>query len=99
MITLSHSMPTGRGNGEDVRTRLAVARRLKAERYATALADQVARTEIVDGYALRPAIGHTGGAVNLGWELLPPAGGGPAWYLRDRDMAESLINAHHRAYA
>jgi hypothetical protein len=51
--------------------------------------DQAARSEIIDGHLVRPAIGRTGRADNVGWEVHPPVG--PPWFLATRDLAIAAI--------
>ena len=50
------------------------------------LADQAARTILVNGCRIMPAIGSTGGAKNIGWELHRP--GTVTQYFYDREQAE-----------
>jgi hypothetical protein len=53
----------------------------------------------VDGYTIRPAIGNTQGAANVGWEIIPPKGGGVPWYLATRDLAVAAIPRHRERWA
>lgn len=76
----------------------ALARAARERGRRSALALQEAETVVVDGYRICPAIGRTGGADNVGWELHPPAGMGPPWYLAERDLAIAAIAAHRARY-
>lgn len=69
-------------------------RQRAAERAAEERQRQDLATEILDGYTIRPAIGSTNGAANVGWELIPPKGRGHPWYLRTRDEAIAAIPRH-----
>lgn len=77
-----------------------VARAAKAAKRAADEARQGAGTERThDGYTLRPSIGSTGGSPNVGFELIPPKGTGPVWYLRDREAALAAVPRHLGRYA
>lgn len=68
----------------------------KAAKRAADLAWQASQRLQVDGYVVQPAIGKTGGADNVGWELHPSPGSGPTWYLRTREEAIEAIERHRR---
>lgn len=51
-----------------------------------------------EGYTVRPAIGRTGGAENVGWELIPPAKGGPEWYFGTNEGALGGVKRHLGRY-
>ncbi len=71
---------------------MAVVSAKRATDRLAAEADQLARTEVVDGYTIRPAIGRTGGADNVGWELIPPSG--CARFLATREQSVAAVERH-----
>lgn len=58
---------------------------------------QAAATVSIDGFLVRPA-SRTKAGHAVGWELVPPPGHGPVWYLRDRAEAIAAVERHRRAY-
>lgn len=70
----------------------------KAAKREVALIDQASRTVVVEGYKIRPAIGRTGRADNVGWELIAPPDCGPDWYLATREEAIEAIPRHRARY-
>lgn len=106
--TLGHPqtilMPSDQGisprHGRDFTPAEREAGRLKAtQAREAAQAAQAKATEVTpEGYTLRPAIGTTGGVDNGGWELIPPKGQGPVWYLGARQLAVLAIPRHLARY-
>jgi hypothetical protein len=77
----------------------AEMREIKAAKYAKALADRGNRQVIQDGYRIWPAIGRTGGAENLGWELIPLENEGPIWYFATKELCIKNIPRHAKRYS
>ncbi len=73
------------------------AREAQAARHAADLARQASERITVDGYTIQPAIGRTGGADNIGWELIPAEG--RPWYLRTKAEALDAIPRHRTRVA
>jgi hypothetical protein len=73
-------------------------RAAKAAKHAAAVTDQASRTVVRDGYKIRPAIGKTGGADNVGWELIPLCCEGPIWYFATLALCVQNIPRHAQRY-
>lgn len=70
----------------------------KESKRTRSLEHQKANTSYKDGFKIQPAIGKTGGADNVGWELIPVKVNGPPWYLATKELAEEAISRHQKIY-